>query len=107
MQEIEEKLKETTLDEKERIRLELEKQKIDDEWTKFEEKERELEERERLQPWNVDTIGQEAWSKSVPDTVALMVSTPYWFRSSTRCRRRRRNRCLWLRSTTRRTTVAW
>lgn len=28
-------------------------------------KEKELAAKERLAPWNVDTIGQEAWSKSI------------------------------------------
>ena len=63
--EIEEQLQKTDLHEKERIRLELEKQKIKDQQEEFARKERELEEKEKSQPWNVDTIGKEAWSKSV------------------------------------------
>ena len=43
----------------------MEKQKIKDQQEEFERKERELEEKEKSQPWNVDTIGKEAWSKSV------------------------------------------
>ena len=35
----------------------------------FRRKEKEIEEKERLQPWNVDTIGKEAWSKSIINKV--------------------------------------
>jgi len=52
-------------DEKQRMKLELELAEIkkqEDEWRA---KEEELAQKERLQPWNVDTIGKETWSKSV------------------------------------------
>ncbi|KAH7727021.1 Hsp90 co-chaperone Cdc37 [Aphelenchoides avenae] len=65
LQEIEDKLKNASIAEKERTSLELEKQKINEEWEKYQQKERELEDKERLQPWNVDTIGHEAWSKTI------------------------------------------
>lgn len=58
-------MKTTGLDEKERIKLELDRdemRKQEEEWRR---KEKEVEERERLQPWNVDTIGKEKWSKWV------------------------------------------
>jgi cell division cycle protein 37 len=53
------------LDDKERIKLELERDEIQQQEDKFRQKEKELEDKERLQPWNVDTIGREAWSKSI------------------------------------------
>uniref|UniRef100_A0A915DRN1 Hsp90 chaperone protein kinase-targeting subunit n=1 Tax=Ditylenchus dipsaci TaxID=166011 RepID=A0A915DRN1_9BILA len=65
VQEIEDKLKSTELDEKERIKLQLEKQTIQQQEEEYKKKELELEEKERQQPWNVDTIGREAWSKSI------------------------------------------
>ncbi|KAI1727800.1 cdc37 hsp90 binding domain-containing protein [Ditylenchus destructor] len=49
IEEIEGKLNDASLEEKE----------------EFLRKEKDLEEQERLQPWNVDTIGHEAWSKSI------------------------------------------
>lgn len=64
IREIEEKLEKAELDEKERRKLELElsdQKKQEEEWRK---KEEELAEKERLEPWNVDTIGHEAFSKS-------------------------------------------
>uniref|UniRef100_A0A914HV96 Hsp90 chaperone protein kinase-targeting subunit n=1 Tax=Globodera rostochiensis TaxID=31243 RepID=A0A914HV96_GLORO len=65
LQEIEEKLKNTGLEEKERIKLELELDTIHKQEDEFRRKEKELEEKERQRPWNVDTIGREVWSKSV------------------------------------------
>ncbi|KAH7706973.1 Hsp90 co-chaperone Cdc37 [Aphelenchoides avenae] len=53
-----------------------EQQKIKDDEEKFRAKERELEEKERLQPWNVDTIGHEAWSKSIINKAADKKKTP-------------------------------
>lgn len=55
----------TDLDEKERIKLELERDEIQKQEEEYRKKEKELEDKERLQPWNVDTIGREAWSKSI------------------------------------------
>jgi cell division cycle protein 37 len=65
MQEIEEKLKKIDLDEKEKMKLELEKAEIKKQEDEYQKKEKELADKERLAPWNVDTIGREAWSKSV------------------------------------------
>jgi len=59
------KLKDPNICEKERIKFEVEKRKIKDQEESYKKKEQELEERERIQPWNVDTIGHEAWSKSI------------------------------------------
>ncbi|KHN88711.1 putative Hsp90 co-chaperone cdc37 [Toxocara canis] len=64
MLEIEEKLKSTGLDEKERIKLELERDEVKKQEEDYLKKEKELEEKERLEPWNVDTIGHEAFSSS-------------------------------------------
>lgn len=52
-------------DEKLRVKLELEKTEIQKQEEEFLRKEKELADKERLQPWNIDTIGKEAWSKSV------------------------------------------
>lgn len=52
-------------EEKLRVKLELEKTEIKKQEDDFMRKEKELADKERLQPWNVDTIGQESWSKSV------------------------------------------
>uniref|UniRef100_A0A0N5AHJ4 Hsp90 chaperone protein kinase-targeting subunit n=1 Tax=Syphacia muris TaxID=451379 RepID=A0A0N5AHJ4_9BILA len=62
MEEIEQKLRDTTLEEKERVKLELEKDEIKKQEEEYLRKEKELEEKERLEPWNVDTIGHEAFS---------------------------------------------
>ncbi|VDM37872.1 unnamed protein product [Toxocara canis] len=59
-----EKLKSTGLDEKERIKLELERDEVKKQEEDYLKKEKELEEKERLEPWNVDTIGHEAFSSS-------------------------------------------
>ncbi|KAI6227872.1 Hsp90 chaperone protein kinase-targeting subunit [Aphelenchoides besseyi] len=48
-----------------RIKLELEKSDIKKQEEEFMRKEKELADKERLAPWNVDTIGREAWSKSI------------------------------------------
>uniref|UniRef100_A0AC34RR74 Hsp90 chaperone protein kinase-targeting subunit n=1 Tax=Panagrolaimus sp. JU765 TaxID=591449 RepID=A0AC34RR74_9BILA len=65
LQQIEELLAKPDLEEKEKIKLELEKNDIIKEEEKFRAKEKELADKERLQPWNVDTIGHETWSKSI------------------------------------------
>ncbi|KAE9552861.1 hypothetical protein FO519_003926 [Halicephalobus sp. NKZ332] len=65
LQHIQEQLAKPDLDVKEKIKLELEKHDIEEEEKKFAQKEKELADKERLAPWNVDTIGKEAWSKSV------------------------------------------
>lgn len=49
----------------EREKLEAEKQSISKQEEEYLQKERELADKERLEPWNVDTIGHEVWSKSV------------------------------------------
>uniref|UniRef100_F1LC25 Hsp90 co-chaperone cdc37 n=1 Tax=Ascaris suum TaxID=6253 RepID=F1LC25_ASCSU len=64
MQEIEEKLKSAQLEEKERMKLELEMNDVKRQEEEYLKKEKELEEKERLEPWNVDTIGHEAFSSS-------------------------------------------
>lgn len=58
-------MKQSTLDEKERMKLELEMEEIKKQEEEYLKKEKELEEKEKLEPWNVDTIGHEAFSKSV------------------------------------------
>lgn len=62
--EVQEKLKRTDLDDKERMKLELEIEDVKKQEEEYLKKEKELEEKERLEPWNVDTIGHEAFSKS-------------------------------------------
>lgn len=47
------------------MRLELEMNDLKRQEEEFLEKEKELEDKERLEPWNVDTIGHEAFSSSV------------------------------------------
>ncbi|CAD5212498.1 unnamed protein product [Bursaphelenchus okinawaensis] len=64
VQELEDKLK-TVTDEKEKIKIELQISEIKKQEEEFRKKEKELEDQESKQPWNVDTIGHEAWSKSV------------------------------------------
>lgn len=64
MTELQKKLDDTSLDEQEKQKVEseiAELNKQEEEWRK---KEKELEDAERLAPWNVDTIGQEAFSSS-------------------------------------------
>lgn len=63
-QEIDEELAKCA-DEKLRVKLELEKSEIKKQEEDFLRKEKELADKERLAPWNVDTIGKEAWSKSI------------------------------------------
>lgn len=65
IQQIEQQLKDAKLDEKERMKLELERDDIQKQEEEFKRKEKELSDKERLQPWNVDTIGKEAWSKTI------------------------------------------
>lgn len=62
--EIDDKLAGTSLDDKEKVKLELEKADILKQEEEFRAKEKELEEQEAKAPWNVDTIGHEAWSKT-------------------------------------------
>uniref|UniRef100_A0A914ZYM9 Hsp90 chaperone protein kinase-targeting subunit n=1 Tax=Parascaris univalens TaxID=6257 RepID=A0A914ZYM9_PARUN len=71
VQDIQEKLKVHGLDEKERMKLELEMNDLKRQEVEFLKKEKELEDKERLEPWNVDTIGHEAFSSS-----DLHVETP-------------------------------
>ncbi|VDN18657.1 unnamed protein product [Gongylonema pulchrum] len=58
------RLERTDLDEKERMKLELEIEEVRKQEEEYMKKEKELEEKEKLEPWNVDTIGHEAFSKS-------------------------------------------
>lgn len=53
------------MDEKLRVKLELEKADLKKQEEDFQRKEKELADKERLAAWNVDTIGKEAWSKSI------------------------------------------
>ncbi|KAI6184386.1 hypothetical protein M3Y97_00590500 [Aphelenchoides bicaudatus] len=53
------------VDEKLRVKLELEKADLKKQEEDFQRKEKELADKERLAAWNVDTIGKEAWSKSI------------------------------------------
>ncbi|MCP9262325.1 Hsp90 co-chaperone Cdc37 [Dirofilaria immitis] len=62
--EVQEKLKNSELDDKERIKLELEIEEVKKQEEEYQKKEKELDEKERNEPWNVDTIGHEAFSKS-------------------------------------------
>lgn len=64
-QEVQEKLKNSDLDDKERIKLELEIKEVKKQEEEYQKKEKELDEKEKNEPWNVDTIGHEAFSKSV------------------------------------------
>uniref|UniRef100_A0A7E4WAI4 Hsp90 chaperone protein kinase-targeting subunit n=1 Tax=Panagrellus redivivus TaxID=6233 RepID=A0A7E4WAI4_PANRE len=70
MQQIEEKLETTDLDEKERIKLTLEREEIKKQEEEFRRKEKELADKERLAPWNVDTIGHDGVDKTVVNKVA-------------------------------------
>ncbi|VDN05383.1 unnamed protein product [Thelazia callipaeda] len=62
--EVQEKLMNSKLEDKERMKLELEIEEVKKQEEEYLKKEKELEEKERLEPWNVDTIGHEAFSKS-------------------------------------------
>ncbi|VDK64293.1 unnamed protein product [Onchocerca ochengi] len=62
--EVQEKLRNSELDDKERIKLELEIEEIKKQEEEYQKKEKELDEKEKNEPWNVDTIGHEAFSKS-------------------------------------------
>ncbi|EJW74052.1 hypothetical protein WUBG_15045, partial [Wuchereria bancrofti] len=62
--EVQEKLKNSDLDDKERIKLELEIEEVKKQEEEYQRKEKELDEKEKNEPWNVDTIGHEAFSKS-------------------------------------------
>ncbi|VDO14779.1 unnamed protein product, partial [Brugia timori] len=62
--EVQEKLKNSDLDDKERIKLELEIEEVKKQEEEYQRKEKELNEKEKNEPWNVDTIGHEAFSKS-------------------------------------------
>ena len=63
----------TNLDEKERIKLELERDQIRKQEEEYLRKEKELADKEKLTPWNVDTIGKEAWSRTIVNKVS------FWF----------------------------
>uniref|UniRef100_A0A914N226 Cdc37 N-terminal domain-containing protein n=1 Tax=Meloidogyne incognita TaxID=6306 RepID=A0A914N226_MELIC len=71
VQEIEEKLSNTNLDEKERIKLELERDNIRKQEEEYLRKEKELADKERLAPWNIDTIGKETWSRTIVNKVVF------------------------------------
>lgn len=62
---MQEKLKNNGLDDKERMKLELEIEDVKKQEEEYQKKEKELAEKEKNEPWNVDTIGHEAFSKSV------------------------------------------
>lgn len=64
IEELEKKLGSTDISEEERVKLEKELADIKEQEAKWIAKEKELEEQERLEPWNVDTIGHEAFSSS-------------------------------------------
>ncbi|KAI6226167.1 Hsp90 chaperone protein kinase-targeting subunit [Aphelenchoides fujianensis] len=68
VEQIDEELEKCT-DQTARIKLELEKADIKKQEEDFLRKEKELADKERLAPWNVDTIGKEAWSKSIVNKV--------------------------------------
>lgn len=68
---MQEKLKNSNLDDKERIKLELEIEEVKKQEEEYQKKEKELDEKEKNEPWNVDTIGHEAFSKSVLDLLFL------------------------------------
>lgn len=67
------KLSDTNLDEKERIKLELERDQIRKQEEEYLRKEKELADKERLAPWNVDTIGKEAWSRTIVNKVFILI----------------------------------
>ncbi|WKX93537.1 hypothetical protein Q1695_011088 [Nippostrongylus brasiliensis] len=64
IEEIEKRLQSTDISTEEKEKLEKELNEIKDQEAKWLAKEKELEEQERLEPWNVDTIGHEAFSYS-------------------------------------------
>ncbi|EPB67222.1 Cdc37 Hsp90 binding domain protein, partial [Ancylostoma ceylanicum] len=61
---LEQKLKSTDISAEEKTKIEKEIEEIKDQEAKWLAKEKELEEQERLEPWNVDTIGHEGFSYS-------------------------------------------
>ncbi|VDO65110.1 unnamed protein product [Haemonchus placei] len=64
VEELEQKLKSADISAEEKEKIEKEIAEIKDQEAKWLAKEKELEEQERLEPWNVDTIGHEAFSYS-------------------------------------------
>ncbi|KAK6048779.1 Cdc37 Hsp90 binding domain protein [Cooperia oncophora] len=64
VEELEQKLKSADITAEEKEKIEKEIAEIKDQEAKWLAKEKELEEQERLEPWNVDTIGHEAFSYS-------------------------------------------
>uniref|UniRef100_A0A0R3RQX0 Hsp90 chaperone protein kinase-targeting subunit n=1 Tax=Elaeophora elaphi TaxID=1147741 RepID=A0A0R3RQX0_9BILA len=74
--EVQEKLKNSDLDDKERIKLELEIEEVKKQEEEYQKKEKELDEKEKNEPWNVDTIGHEAFSKSRINKIADKKAEP-------------------------------
>lgn len=77
IQEIEKKLEETNLDEREQVKLVTEMNDIRQQEEEYRKKEHELAEKERLEPWNVDTIGREAFSSSRINKITAKKSSPF------------------------------
>ncbi len=65
MEEIRRKLAEAKLEESEKTKLNVELEELKQQEEEFRKKEEELSAKERLEPWNVDTIGHDGFSKSV------------------------------------------
>jgi len=64
-EEIDEKLRSESLTAENRAKLQAKWDELKRQEKEYLEKEHQLAEEEKLQPWNVDTIGREVWSKSI------------------------------------------
>ncbi|VDP05626.1 unnamed protein product [Soboliphyme baturini] len=64
MNDIKKKIADSSTSDAERMRLEAEMKEIENQEVEWRKKEEEIEKKERLQPWNVDTISRDGFSKS-------------------------------------------
>ncbi|CAB3404827.1 unnamed protein product [Caenorhabditis bovis] len=64
LQDLESKLASTNIDEADKEKIQKELDEVKEQEAKWRAKEKELEEQEKLEPWNIDTIGHEAFSYS-------------------------------------------
>uniref|UniRef100_A0A1I7XTP3 Hsp90 chaperone protein kinase-targeting subunit n=1 Tax=Heterorhabditis bacteriophora TaxID=37862 RepID=A0A1I7XTP3_HETBA len=76
IEELEQKLNSANLDEVEKEKIEKELADTKEQEAKWRAKEKELEEQERLEPWNIDTIGHEAFSSSRINKVNMKKAAP-------------------------------
>uniref|UniRef100_A0A0M3J7E5 Probable Hsp90 co-chaperone cdc37 (inferred by orthology to a C. elegans protein) n=2 Tax=Anisakis simplex TaxID=6269 RepID=A0A0M3J7E5_ANISI len=76
VQDIDEKLKSLSVDDKERMKLELEMNELKKQEEEFLKKEKELEDNEQKAPWNIDTIGHEKFSSSRVNKISDQKAEP-------------------------------